>query len=146
MTPAVARSIVGHLLVLGDGDLRLPLVYVDDVVDALLAAARSPLRAGEIIQIVDPKDLKQREVIELVRGHTRGFWFVPRWLVFALGGLSELLLAPLGRSSPLSRYRLRSALARRRFNGVNAGRLLAWSPRVGVRAGISRVSGQPTAT
>jgi len=140
MTPAVARRLGGRLLVLGDGEIPLPLVYIDDVVDALLAAARSPLRQGEIVQVVDGETLTQREVIALVRGHTTGVLRIPRWLVFALGRVSELLLAPLGRPSPLSKYRLQSALARRRFESLNAARLLEWRPRVGVRNGIGAVA------
>jgi len=139
MTPAVARRIGGRLFVLGDGELPLPLVYIDDVVDALLAAARSPLRKGDVIQIVDPELLTQRQVIEIIRGSTKGVWRLPRSLVFFLGRFSELLLAPLGRSSPVSRYRLRSALARRTFESKNAAPLLDWRPRVGVRNGIERV-------
>ena len=140
MTPAVARRLGGRLLVLGDGEIPLPLVYIDDVVDALLAAARSPLRQGEIVQVVDGETLTQREVIALVRGHTTGVLRIPRWVVFALGRVSELLLAPLGRPSPLSKYRLQSALARRRFESLNAARLLEWRPRVGVRNGIGAVA------
>ena len=50
----VARSAGGRWLVLGDGKLALPLVYIDDVVDAITAASRQELVAGEVIQIIDP--------------------------------------------------------------------------------------------
>ena len=41
-----------------------------------------------------------------------------------------------GKKSPVSRYRLRSALALRRFDSRRAEELLGWKPRVGVREGI----------
>ena len=139
MTPAVVRRLGRSLLQLGDGELVLPLVYVDDVVDALLAAARSNLHRGEIVHVVDPECLTQNEVIELAHGDGARIIRIPRGLVFTAGRLSEIPLALFGRKSPMSDYRLRSALARRRFGSDRAVRLLGWRPRVGVREGIRRV-------
>jgi len=59
--------------------------------------------------------------------------------VFALGKLSELPLGALGRQSPVGVYRLRSALARLRYESDRAEALLGWQPRVGVREGIRRL-------
>jgi len=55
--------------VLGDGKLELPLVYIDDVVDAILLAAKSPLHKGEVIQIIDPEHLTQEDVLGLAGGN-----------------------------------------------------------------------------
>jgi nucleoside-diphosphate-sugar epimerase len=38
---AVARRAGGRWLILGDGQLELPLIYIDDVVDAILASVAS---------------------------------------------------------------------------------------------------------
>src|SRR6185436_13801984 len=50
-----ARRVGGRHLVLGDGEILLPLVYIDDVVDSLLLAAKNGIHTGEVIQIVDPE-------------------------------------------------------------------------------------------
>ena len=56
MTAAVARRAGGRHLVLGDGEMLLPLVYIDDVVDALRAGRQEQrCTGGEVIQIVDPE-------------------------------------------------------------------------------------------
>ena len=136
---AVARSVGGRWVVLGDGTLELPLVYIDDVVDAILQAIDKQLTHGEIIQLVDPEHLTQREVLGLAGG-TRPVLAVPRALVFALGKLSEYPLGALGRQSPVALYRLKSALARLRYESARASSLLGWHPRVGVREGIKRVA------
>ena len=68
MTAAVARRAAGRHLVLGDGEMLLPLVYIDDVVDALILAAKNGLHAGEVIQLVDPEAWTQNQV--LCRGAT----------------------------------------------------------------------------
>jgi nucleoside-diphosphate-sugar epimerase len=144
ITGAVARPAGSRWLVLGDGKLVLPLVYLDDVVDAVLLTVERRLCGGEVIQVIDPTEMTQREVLELAGGG-RGVIRVPRLLVFAAGKLSELPLALLRRASPVSLYRLRSAMARLRFRSERAGQLLGWRPRVGVRDGVRRLAGSPTA-
>jgi nucleoside-diphosphate-sugar epimerase len=145
MTPAVARRRGEGWIVLGDGEMRLPLVYIDDVVDAVMAAARSQLMHGEVIQLVDPEQFTQNQVIEMALGKEASVKHVPLPVLLTLGGMSELMLRPLKRPSPLSRYRLHSALSRRRFVNENTG-LLGWSPRVGVREGIRRAMDKKPST
>ena len=135
---AVARNAGGRWLVLGDGKLELPLVYIDDVVDAIMAAVGKHLVRGEVIQIIDPEHLTQEDVLGLAGG-TRRVVHVPRPVVFALGKLSEYPLGALGRPSPVAVYRLRSAMARLHYDSDRAAQILDWRPRVGVREGIKRV-------
>ena len=134
---AVARRAGGRWLVLGDGRLELPLVYIDDVVDAIVAAIDKRLTRGEIIQIIDGEQLTQADVLALA-GNGGKVMRVPRALVFGLGKLSELPLGALGRQSPVALYRLQSALARLTWGTGKAEQLLGWRPRVGVREGIRR--------
>jgi nucleoside-diphosphate-sugar epimerase/predicted dehydrogenase len=135
---AVARDVGPRWIVLGDGKLELPLVYIDDVVDAILGALAKQLTKGEVIQIIDPEHLTQADVLDLAGG-TKKVVHVPRPVVFALGKLSELPLGVLGRQSPIAQYRLKSALAQLRYESNRASTLLGWKPRVGVREGIKRV-------
>jgi predicted dehydrogenase/nucleoside-diphosphate-sugar epimerase len=136
---AVARRVGGRWLVLGDGQLELPLVYIDDVVDAIVAASDRRLNRGEVVQIVDPERLSQQDVLNAV-GACGGIIRVPRTVVFGLGKLSELPFGALGRPSPIALYRLQSALARLHYESDRALQLLGWRPRVGVREGIRRSS------
>lgn len=139
ITGAVARAVGGRWLVLGDGTLRLPLVYVDDVVDAITMAVERRLAEGQIIQILDPEPITQDDVLQLAGGG-RPVVHVPRAVALALGKLSELPLGALGRPSPIAMYRLSAALARVTFGCARANELLGWRPRVGVREGIRRVT------
>ena len=139
---AVARNAGGRWLVLGDGKLELPLVYIDDVVDAIINSVDKRLAKGEVIQIIDPDALTQEEVLGLAGGAKR-IMRVPRAIVFALGKLSEYPLGMLGRQSPVAVYRLKSALARLRYESDRAKELLDWQPRIGVREGIRRVAQPP---
>ncbi|MDQ3336300.1 MAG: NAD-dependent epimerase/dehydratase family protein [Myxococcota bacterium] len=140
---AVARNAGGRWLVLGDGKIELPLVYIDDVVDAITAAVDRALVGGEIIQIIDPEHLSQDDVLGLAGGG-KSVLRVPRLVAFALGKLSELPLGALGRQSPIAVYRLKSAMSRLHYESDRAQSILGWQPRVGVREGIRRVT--PAAT
>jgi predicted dehydrogenase/nucleoside-diphosphate-sugar epimerase len=140
LTPAIARRVGGRWLVLGNGEVRLPLVYIDDVVDAIVAALDGPLVGGEVIQLVDPAELTQNQVLQSFLHNGDKVVHVPRALLFTAGRLSEPVLAALGRKSPVSAYRLKAALASVRFASARAHDLLGWRPRVGVVEGIRRVS------
>ena len=136
---AVARSAAGRWLILGDGKLELPLVYIDDMADSVLAAVDKKLTHGEIIQIIDTEHLSQEELLGIAGGG-RKLLRVPRPIVFALGKLSELPLSVFGKPSPIALYRLQSGLARLTYESDRAQKLLGWTPKVGVREGIRRVS------
>lgn len=137
LNASVARKALGRYVVLGNGRLRLPLVYVDDVVDAIRSAMDRRLSAGEIVQLVDDAVPTQNDIVRAVAGSKARVVHIPRALVFTIGALSEIAAKALKRQSPFSRYRLRSALTQRTFVSQNAGRLLDWRPRTGVLAGIS---------
>lgn len=136
---AVARRAAGRWIVLGDGELELPLVYIDDVVDAVIAASEQRHARGEVLQIIDHEHLSQQDVLDMT-GEGNKIVHLPRSVVFALGKLSELPLRALGRQSPIALYRLKSALAHLHYESDRAERLLGWRPRVGVREGIQRVT------
>lgn len=145
LTPAVARRWRGYDLVLGDGELPLPLVYVDDVVDALILAAQAPLREGQTLHLVDEQTLTQNQVLAELGREQERILRLPRPLLLGMGRASEGLFGLLGRRSPFSAYRLRSALARRRFPSQQAARLLGWRPRVGVVEGLRRIASADSA-
>jgi predicted dehydrogenase/nucleoside-diphosphate-sugar epimerase len=137
ITGAVARNAGGRWLVLGDGRIELPLVYIEDVVDAVFAAVEKKLDRGQIIQLVDPDAMTQADVLDLAGGGRKRL-DIPRSIVFALGKLSELPMKLLKRASPVAEYRLRSAMAPVEYRSEIAKTLLGWAPRVGVREGLRR--------
>jgi nucleoside-diphosphate-sugar epimerase len=141
---AVARRLAGRYVVLGDGELRLPLVHMEDVVDAVVAALDRKLVGGEVIQLVDTDLPTQNEILARAAAPGAKVVRVPRKVVFALGKFSEVAILPLKRQSPLNVYRLRSALARRSYASESAERLIGWKPKVGVSRGIREmVDGKP---
>jgi nucleoside-diphosphate-sugar epimerase len=137
VTPAVARRLGARLVILGRGRVLLPLVYVDDVVDALVAAADSGVRDGSIFTVADA-GLTQNEVARrwvAATGEGRVV-HAPLALVYPLALGVDLLFRALRRSAPISIYRVRSALAHLSCDCRAAEERLGWKPRIGLEEGI----------
>jgi nucleoside-diphosphate-sugar epimerase len=138
--PYGTLAIAGRWLVVGSGGLRLPLVYVDDVVDGLIAGGARPTANGSIYHLVDREPFTQNQYIDMCRtGALQGLRVVraPRALLYAAGIAMELLGRLLHRPMPLSRYRVRS-ITELTFDCSKAERDLAWRPAVGSREGLAR--------
>jgi len=138
VSPSGAIGLAGRWVVVGNGSHPVPLVYVDDVVDALVAAAAKPEAAGRIIQLVDPEPVTQREFVDTAR---RGLpsikaSYVPKWFMMTAAWGVEKLGGLLNKEMPLSRYRVQSLRPPYPFDISAAQRLLGWAPRVGARRGL----------
>ncbi|MBU4397964.1 MAG: NAD-dependent epimerase/dehydratase family protein, partial [Planctomycetes bacterium] len=62
LSGAVAIETGKRLVILGNGRFTLPLIWVEDLVDAILAAANSDLFDGTVLHLVDPAQLSQDEI------------------------------------------------------------------------------------
>jgi 2-alkyl-3-oxoalkanoate reductase len=139
--PSGSLALAGRWVVIGDGSRRVPFVYVEDVVDALLLAAEHGPTDGSIFHLADPTaSLSQREFIDFVRLHSTAppkVAYVPRPLFAGLAFGVELLGKALKRDVPLSRYRVRSLRPVWPCDVNRAEVVLGWKPRIGVRQGLA---------
>jgi predicted dehydrogenase/nucleoside-diphosphate-sugar epimerase len=139
LTPEVARRKGNFFLILGDGTRELPLVYVEDVIDAVIVAAQVSEFDGSVFHIVDRTRITQNQVVRdyiSKKAKKAKVMHLPVAVVYGLALGVELLAKVLKRPAPLSRYRLKSALARMRFDCSCAENGLGWRPRVGVASGL----------
>src|SRR3954467_8240141 len=129
-------------VVVGGPDLPTGLVYVDDVVEAMLASAESRVPTGSVYNLVDSADSDQAELARTLSQVTGGRirpMFVPYPLVW-LGMLAmDLLSLVRYRKMGTARYRLRRTLAPMRFECAAARQDLGWRPRVTLAEGLARV-------
>lgn len=141
-SPAGSFAMAGRWIVAGNGSLRLPLVYVEDVVDALLLAASSHELNGGPIHLVDPASITQREYIRAAQasGLKIKVSYVPTFVLMTFAAGIEMLGKLLKRSVPLSRYRIRSLRPLSGFDQTAARDHLGWLPRVGVTEGLRRAT------
>jgi nucleoside-diphosphate-sugar epimerase len=141
ITSGVAQRRNGRLVILGNGKLHVPMVYIDDLTDAIRLAEQKGPFDGSILHIVDPNSLTQndlvRQYLSLSGEHLR-VTHIPRLVVYSLACSIQLMAKASLRAAPVSVYRLRSALAPRVFDSSAAEKQLGWRPRVGVRTGLSK--------
>lgn len=143
-TPNATVGIAGRWIAVGSSAQTLPLVYLDDVVDALMLASTRPGIEGRLFNVVDPDAVTHAEYIRHCRaklGPELKMTRVPKPVFLALAWGVELLGKALKRSVPLTRYRVHSLRPLANFDLAAATRELAWQPAVGVREGLRRTFG-----
>lgn len=138
--PSGTIGIAGRWLVVGSGNHHVPLVYVENVVDALMLAAAKDLPNGSVFQLVDPLGLSQREYVDFVRraGRPVRASYVPAWFLKLAGFGVELLGKVLKRAVPLTPYRVRSITPLWPCDCTAAHTVLGWQPRVTIPEGMTR--------
>ena len=138
--PSGVIGIAGRWIVAGRGSRKLPLIYRDDVVDGLVAAATRIEALGQVVNLVDTTPVDQNEYLRhhlAAAGKTRVLR-VPVFVLMIAAYLIELLGRILKRNVPLSRYRIRSLKPLYPFDVSRAGKVLGWKPRVGALEGLRR--------
>ena len=144
--PSGTINFGGRWLVVGSGEHYVPLVYVDNVVDALLQAAQADVPNGSVFQLVDPAGVRQKEYIEYVRrsGRRVRASYVPAWFLNIAGFGAGLLGKMLKRTVPLTPYRVKSITPLWPCDCTAAHTRLGWTPRVSVAEGLARTFGGQT--
>jgi predicted dehydrogenase/nucleoside-diphosphate-sugar epimerase len=143
LSGAAAINAGKRLLVLGNGQSTLPVIWVEDLVDAIMEAADSNRFDGTVLNLVDPEPLTQDDVAKYylaTTGKSKSIVHFPLSLLYFAAFGADSLFRLLGRNAPITPYRLRSAIGHREFDCTAAFETLGWRPRVGVRAGLSRMS------
>jgi len=141
----VCQSFARNWVILfGDGGVPLPLTYIDNAVDALVLAATVPNATGESFNIVDDDVLTQEEYLALLRQTTGGrprVLRLPTISHYALGLVSEIAAAAFKKEPTTNRYRIRTRLARVRWDCAKARCMLRWRPGVPLRDGLNNIFG-----
>lgn len=148
-TPNGTLSLAGRWIAVGPTSRTLPLVHVDDVVDAVLLAAGNDMAVGKIFNIVDPQPVTQKQYLAACRrklGDGLRLLHLPAWSFLLLAACVELLGAVLRRPVPLTRYRVRSLRPLENFDLTAAKDVLGWQPRLGVERGMVATFGPEGAT
>jgi len=131
-----------RVILFGDGGVPLPLVYVDNAVDALLLAGSTPGVGGETFNVVDDEVLTQNDYVALLQRSAGGAPRVLRLPViayYALGLVSEIAATLRKKEPTTNRHRIKTRLARVRWDCAKARHVLKWRPRVPLREGLTTV-------
>jgi 2-alkyl-3-oxoalkanoate reductase len=142
ISPAVGIRVGNRLIVVGDDSNLLPLVHVDDVVEAIVLATQSVFCKGEVFQFVDSELMSREELVRLYtlkREPQLQVSRIPLKLACFLASGVEALANFLNRPAPISSYRLRSAVAPLVFDCSKAREQLGWQPRAHTRTTLRKL-------
>ncbi len=129
-------------MVIGDETNLLPLVHVDDVVEAIVLATQSAFHEGEVFQFVDSELMSREELVRLYtskREPQLTVWRIPLKVACFFAGGIEWLASLVKRPAPISPYRLRAAVAPLVFDCTKAREQLGWQPRVHARETLRKL-------
>jgi len=136
-----ARVQAGRGIVVGRGDNLVPLVYVTDVVDALLLALEHPAAVGEAFNVTATTPLTQQQFLDAIAaemGAAPVRLRVPQGLLAAAAAIAERV--PTGRLTwdrpPLTRLGVAFLGADVRCSGEKARARLGFVPRVSLSEGV----------
>jgi len=130
----------GLLLQVGGGKNLHHLIYIDDLLDGLLAAARLESAVGTTIVLAGPQPVSSAELLRAVACSLGGgarIVRVPSTPLVWTAAILETLLRPLGIQPPLHRRRLDFFRKSFRFQGAGAHKILGFEPKVDLETGIA---------
>lgn len=133
-TPMMGFSLMNKLfVVIGNGEFELPLVYVDNLADAIIRAIQSGKADNQVLNVVDSERINKKEYMRKLikplypKSHVLYF---PYSLLCMITGFQELLCRAIKRGPFLTRYRLTSSQRSIRYDNTKIVHALQWGPRV----------------
>src|ERR1043166_960190 len=135
---AVARR---RFVMIGRGDIKYQMVYIDDLVDGILRCGTLAAAVGRVYILTgEPAGTLRGRVETIARavGLPSPRWRVPFCPVYLAGALCEVLCKPLGLNPPLYRRRVDFFRKMRWFDIARAKRELGFAPRTDLPTGIRK--------
>ena len=131
----------GRGIVVGSGENAMPLVYITDVVQALLLALDCDHAVGQAYNISGDRPLTQQQFLDAVAhdiGASPPRMHIPYRILYAAGYLAErLTMVTRSRSRPpITRLGVAFLGTDNRYATGKARRELGYSPQVGLRDGV----------
>jgi len=128
------------VVVVGLGGRRRPLVYVDNLVDAMVLAGESKDKKGGIYNVVDGDYPTQRQFIKVYRALTKESFivlYVPYILFFVGFWMVEKAVGLLMRKKVSLCYKLKCASGNARHSTSRIEKELGWKQTVTFEAGLA---------
>jgi 2-alkyl-3-oxoalkanoate reductase len=120
-------------VVFGDGETELPLVHVDNAVDAIVECMRNQAADGQVFNVVDPGPVTKKTYVDrVIKPLHPGALVIycPMPLILALTLVQEKLLSAVGRRPLLTAYQLATSQRGVKYDTSRIERVIGWQPRV----------------
>jgi 2-alkyl-3-oxoalkanoate reductase len=143
-TPMIGVSFSRRIFVVfGDGESELPLIHVDNAVDAILDCMACSAADNQVFNVVDPERVTKKMYIDQV---VKPLYpnaiviYCPMSLLVTLTWLQEKALAILGKQPALTLYRLAASQRRVRYSASKIQRTAGWRSRVGFQQAAQSIA------
>jgi nucleoside-diphosphate-sugar epimerase len=131
----------GTFKMIGNGRHRYQLTYIDDLIQAMILAAKSSQAIGQVFIIGGndcPTLLELTQTIASMMNVSLSKFRLPYWPVFLFAFACEMICLPLGIEPPLFRRRLEFFSNSRCFSIAKAKKYLNFSPQISLKEGLAR--------
>jgi len=131
----------GKFVIVGDGNQPSNLIYVDDVVDAIIAILMTETEPGERFLVTDQNAPGIGEAIQIAFETLNidpKITRLPKWLALVAAALSQAFAFITGKRPMLTFYAVFSVGNVRTLVNDLTMRRLNWSPKVDFREGVKR--------
>lgn len=135
----------GIAVVPGSPDVRMSLIHVSDLVEAILACLQSPAASGQTLALCDgrPNGYNWHEMVDIAAQHwSRRIRLVrvPRWLLNTIAKANSALAGLTGNAPMLTPPKLREL---RHSDWVADNHAITaatgWTPKIGLREGLEQL-------
>jgi nucleoside-diphosphate-sugar epimerase len=138
------RRMGGLFLLVGGGRRQIPLVYVENLVDALLLLLDSPSSAGHVYNVIDsdpPTERGYLETLQRVTASRSAIVPVPRWVLLPLVQAAEWRRRLSRRGGMDLVHGFKRVTGDIRFDAGRLQRELGWKSRYGLLEGARTAFG-----
>jgi nucleoside-diphosphate-sugar epimerase len=132
-----------RFVMLGSGAVTYHLVYIEDLIDGIVACGTQEQAIGQIYILGGETYVPLNQLVAMIaeelqvpKPHLR----IPLWPVYAMGYICEVLCKPLGIEPPLYRRRIDFFKKSRAFDISKAQQELGYRPRVSLKEGLHRTA------
>ncbi|MFC1884326.1 NAD-dependent epimerase/dehydratase family protein [Thermodesulfobacteriota bacterium] len=128
-TPMMGFDIGNIFIIIGMGDFILPLVYIDNLIEAVLLGIEKDEGTGKIYNVVDPYKINKKQymntIVKRIFPKAKCIYF-PYNLFYFIVYTQEVLLKALQRSPFITRYRLVSSQKNIIYSSLKIRNELGW--------------------
>jgi nucleoside-diphosphate-sugar epimerase len=143
-TPVVGFSLKNRIfLIINRKGFIMPLVYIDNFIDAIVLAMTSVESSGKVYNVVDPEQVdKKRYINTFIRTLYPGSYciYLPYRLLSAVVAMQEKLFGMLHRKPILSSYRLASSQTPVIYGSSKIIRELGWRQRYSFAEAVAEIT------
>jgi nucleoside-diphosphate-sugar epimerase len=142
-TPMMGFSLFNKIfVVIGNGKFELPLIYIDNLADAVVKTISSDEANSQILNAVDSERMNKKEYVrKLIKKLYPGSWvfYLPYSMMYTLTWFQEVMFKVLKRNPFLTRYRLISSQRNITYDNTRITSTLHWQPKISVDEAIAQI-------